>query len=344
MRKRKLKILANMSRYDYGIKSRGNSFEYDTFYSLFKRLGYSVELFDYTQNKSIEKKLKKQNYDLIFTFPMRFEQSNETLQSLQYKYTGAISLAWMADDKWRFDNYSKYIAHLFDFVVTTDPNAIKKYKSIGYKNVLLSQWGFDKKLHKKLKLKKKYDVSFLGGKSAWREYIYKILKSEGIQVKFFGTGWPNGRLTVEETVRLYNQSKIVLNLSNSVKLDPSFLLFTKTPTWQGSLKKTLAETFPGLTDSLLSKKRAEDIKARFFEVTATGAFLLSYPVDHLDKYFCLNKEIAIYEDVEDLISKIKYYLKHSSERKTIAEAGYLRTQKDHSYEKRFKKIFNQIGL
>jgi len=45
-----------------------------------------------------------------------------------------------------------------------------------------------------------------------------------------------------------------------------------------------------------------------------------------------------------MIDKIKYYLEHNEERKAVAKAGYERTFRDHTYEKRFNEIFKIIGL
>ena len=45
-----------------------------------------------------------------------------------------------------------------------------------------------------------------------------------------------------------------------------------------------------------------------------------------------------------MIEKVRYYLSHEDERTAIAEAGYRRTLKDHTYRQRFQEIFEQIGL
>ena len=45
-----------------------------------------------------------------------------------------------------------------------------------------------------------------------------------------------------------------------------------------------------------------------------------------------------------MIDKIKYYLEHNEEREAIARAGYERTLREHTYEKRFNEIFKTIGL
>ncbi|MDE1971514.1 MAG: glycosyltransferase family 1 protein, partial [Patescibacteria group bacterium] len=50
------------------------------------------------------------------------------------------------------------------------------------------------------------------------------------------------------------------------------------------------------------------------------------------------------KDVPDLIEKARYYLTHESERARIARAGYERTLREHTYEKRFQELFRAMKL
>ena len=95
--------------------------------------------------------------------------------------------------------------------------------------------------------------------------------------------------------------------------------------------------------SLIGARRPQ-IKGRIFEVAATAGFLLTGDADNLRDYYQEGKEIAVFKDKNDLVEKCKYYLSHEEERKNIAFAGYQRTIKEHTYEQRFKEIFNLMGL
>lgn len=81
-----------------------------------------------------------------------------------------------------------------------------------------------------------------------------------------------------------------------------------------------------------------------FEIPACGGFLLAGYAKGLERYYELGKEIAIYRDEKEIPEMVKYYLEHDEERKKIARAGYERTIKEHTYEKRFLEIFKKIGL
>jgi spore maturation protein CgeB len=89
---------------------------------------------------------------------------------------------------------------------------------------------------------------------------------------------------------------------------------------------------------------SEQIKGRNFEVPGCGGFLLTSGAEDLESYYELDKEIVCFDRSDDLIEKIKYYLAHDDERAAIARRGYERTQRDHTYARRFDDIFRKIGL
>ena len=50
----------------------------------------------------------------------------------------------------------------------------------------------------------------------------------------------------------------------------------------------------------------------------------------------------MFNSIEEAKDKINFYKKNISESKKIAENGYLRAIKDHTYEQRFLNIFNKL--
>lgn len=347
-----MKILCVMFKYDYGKKERGLSFEYNTFYKFFKKSGYEVALYDLAEeikkigkkraNIKLENILKRKIYDIAFCVPFTYQLDPSIFNSNSSGRTPLI--AWMSDDRWRWESYSKKICWMFDYVITTDPNALEKYKKIGYKNAMLSQWAFDG-VNKTLKIKKyKYDVSFVGQINPWRKYVVHRLRNAGINIKCFGFGWNNSRVSDADMRKIFAQSKINLNISNSVKWDLKYLTRVDFGIDKSmDIPHKIINMFP-LVHTLFFPKRKEDIKARFFEVTGCGGFLLSYYVEHLDKYFDIGKELVCYKNIDDLIEKIKYFLKENKKREEIAFSAYLRTREDHTYTNRFGKLFSKIDI
>jgi spore maturation protein CgeB len=64
----------------------------------------------------------------------------------------------------------------------------------------------------------------------------------------------------------------------------------------------------------------------------------------LEDYYKIGGEVVCFNDTDDLIQRVEYYLSHESERASIAQAGYERTLRDHTYVQRFNEIFKKIGL
>ena len=153
-----MKILLNVRKYDYGIKERGYSFEYDNFYRVLKNLGHNVYLYDFpTEEQKYGKEKMGENLlkaidtyrpDLIFNC---FHPGDFAMNSVKKLHDKKIrSVIWMTDDEWLWEVFSKHVAKYFDYVITTDDKAIPKYKKIGYKRMILSQWGVNTEFVKKL--------------------------------------------------------------------------------------------------------------------------------------------------------------------------------------------------
>lgn len=78
---------------------------------------------------------------------------------------------------------------------------------------------------------------------------------------------------------------------------------------------------------------------RLFELPANGVLQISDGGEHLDRFFKVGEEIVGYENADDLIDRIRYYLAHDKERIRIARNGYQRVVKDY----RFSKSLQSIG-
>jgi spore maturation protein CgeB len=88
---------------------------------------------------------------------------------------------------------------------------------------------------------------------------------------------------------------------------------------------------------------AGDVTMRIFEGTACGALVLTDAVKNgLDKLFEPGREIVVFQDDDDLLAKINYYLTHEAERRQIAAAGKYRTQTEHTYGHRVEFIMQVI--
>lgn len=81
---------------------------------------------------------------------------------------------------------------------------------------------------------------------------------------------------------------------------------------------------------------------RLYEATGTGSLLITDYKDNLNELFKIDEEIEVYNNADELIDKISFYLENEDQRKKIAGAGQERTLKEHNYENRMKELVEII--
>lgn len=329
-----MKILLICMSYDYGDPKRGHSYEYYNFYHSLKALGHEVELFDYmTELQQLGKpamnrkllELAKASKPKLAMFSLYTDQFEpETVEALR---AHTRTLCFFHDDTWRVD-FSRFWAPHFDFFTTPDVYGERRYKAQDIVNAIHFPFGCNEQLYKKTGEKKKYDVSFVGAWHPYREWLVRLLRKDGFQVKTAGFRWPEGIASHEEMVSIFNESRINLNMSNSASWDARYLM-----------------TSPrGLLNRVRSKKTIEQLKARHFEINGCGAFQLSYYVEGLERHYVIGDEIGVYLDPDDLRQKVALYLADEPLREAVAASGHARTLAKHTFEHRFAYIFARMGL
>lgn len=333
---------------------RGTSFEYNNFYLSFKNLPgvYVVDhFFDQIlkagrqeYNGKLLELIHRHQPDLLFVFMYTDEIDSATLRKIRDQRSAVKTVAWFADDHWRIHNYSRFYAPYFDWVVTTWSQAPAVYAHYGINNVIHSQWACNPFVWKpKSIIEKDSDVSFVGQWNPTRGKTIAALRQTGIEVLVKGYGWPEGKASQEEMMGILSRSKINLNLNAPRSpFSPRRLarLFFKNScgriVFDGHLVSNI-RSWLGMS--------TPQIKARPFEILGCNAFLISAYADDMSRWYEDGKEIVYYDGSDgDLIEKVRYYLNRTEERKRIAQAGYERTLRDHTYQQRLADIFRKLSL
>ena len=320
-------ILYVVFQYEYGNPARGFGYEHINFYDTMVRMGHNVAYFDYVElaqqlgrramNRRLWEMVEADKPALLFGVVQGEVVDRIVMRRISEK-TDTVTLNWFTDDHWQFERYTHHWAPVYNWVTTTAASALPKYARLGYRNVIKTQWACNPHTYYRLDLPLKYDVTFVGQPHGNRRQVIKAIRRAGFEVQVWGYGWETGKLSHEDMVRIFNQSRINLNLSNA------------------SRRRDVL--FPWRSKSL------QQIKGRNFEVPGCGGFLLSGEADELEKYYEIGREIVCFKDTRDLIAKIRYYLTHDDERQMIAQAGYERTLREHTYERRFHEILQRVGL
>lgn len=328
-----MKILLVCMEYDYGDPSRGRSYEYYNFFDSL-RTQHTVEIFDYMQllkshgktamNEMLVERVAKGRFDVAI-FSLYTDQVEADAVERVRNHTR--TLCFFHDDTWRRD-FVRFWAPRFDFFTSSDYECRTKYNNAGLPHVIHFPFGANERLYLPLSLPKIHDVSFVGGWNPARDWLIRRLRKVGLSVATAGYGWPEGIVAHDAMVRMFNASRINLNLTNSRCWDVRMLA---------------SRPLSGLRQ-LRSPKDVEQIKARHFEISSCGAFQLSYYVEGLERAYRIGEEIGVYADPDDMIEKVRYYLANDELRESMAGAAYQRTIKDHTFHQRFNQVFAQMGL
>jgi hypothetical protein len=222
----------------------------------------------------------------------------------------ASSVVFMTDDEWRFHSVGRYLALYFDLVVTNTPVRVKDYEALGVNNVIHAPYAANTSVFHPQNASKKYEVVMIGAAHPDRLELVRHLVSENLPIRVFGSGWNRhpdlarvwgGFLSTDEMLSVLATAKIVIN--------------------------------SGLTIGGLPQ-----IKGRIFETAACRTFQITQQIPGLEIYYEPGTEIETYASLDDLAGKIRTYLDDDQLRESIANAGYERTVKEHTWESRLNSI------
>lgn len=318
-----MRILCAFGEHNYGDPARGQGYEYSNFLPALRNLGHQVQFFDSFSrtrydnfaelNRSLLETAERFQPDALFCVLMGYEIWLDTFAIM--RAAGIRLINWGTDDSWKYEQFSRYVAPIFDIWVTTSHVAYRKALRDGLKNFVLSQWAArsDAMAPPLTAQECRYTVSFIGSAYGNRPRWVDDMKSRGIDVVCFGHGWPRGAVSAADIPRIIRESVISLNFADS-----------------------------GLQLKGLRPYRSRQIKARVFEVPGAGGCLLTEAGDHLQDYYLLGSEIEVFHGHDDLAAKIQYLLAHPDMRNSVALAGYRRTQGEHTYEARFEVLFSKL--
>lgn len=249
----------------------------------------------------------------------------ETIDKIK-RIHGIPCVNWFIDYPLGFETAAEFGKH-YDHVFVITSNSTKRLHQIGIKNAKTLYLGCDQQEHKNVNLTKneidiyKKDIVFVGSWYPEREKV--ISELEGFDIGLWGPGWNKytsnpfinkillgGQVDPAVWVKIFNAAKIVLNINYGFNRLPDI------------------DCNPGST--------------KLFEIMACGAFQIVDRKNEILDLFTDTKQLATYTDINDLKTKLKYYLEHKEERIHIAAAGQKEVLAKHTYEHRMKEMLSIV--
>jgi spore maturation protein CgeB len=151
-------------------------------------------------------------------------------------------------------------------------------------------------------------ITFVGSRKPERERWVHRLRTAGIPLTTFGTGWPASH-RVDNPEAIYRASQLNLGLGQ-------------------------VTTSGGIVN----------LKARDFECPGAGGCYLTTYNWELAHHYDIGREILCYRSFEDLVEMYFYYAQRPAECLEIAQAAHRRCQREHTWEHRFRTVFRELGF
>jgi hypothetical protein len=198
------------------------------------------------------------------------------------------------------------IPHI-DLTLTAAPECVEWYQKEGCPALFFPEASDPDIFHPMPEFPKLHEVCFVGLRYGIRERIVASLRKSGFRVTAYGAGWEGGRLDIKDVPRLFAQSKIVLGVGTIGHCDDFYAL-----------------------------------KMRDFDGPMSGSCYVTHDNPDLRLVYKVGKEIVTYRTVNECIEKVRWYLSHEDERERVAQAGRARALADHTWEKRFRGVFEYL--
>lgn len=138
-------------------------------------------------------------------------------------------------------------------------------------------------------------------------------------------GWKNPKDEQEKAV-IINQSKVHFGLSRL----------------HGDWEEKFLKTFPKYP--IDKHGQLYQIKSRLFQAVGSGTLAINDYIPELEEMFEIGKEIITFEygNFDEMREKLGWYIKNDNEREKIANAGFQRAHRDHTFTARINQIFEIV--
>src|SRR5437763_17123208 len=117
-------ILYVASKYDYGNREQGLSFEHYNFYDTFDNLQCDIIYFDFMSlyhelgkakmNRRLAEIVRTEQPDMLFCVLAGEQLDRATMRQISDE-TETLTLNWFCDDHWRFDSFTRHWAPCFNW-------------------------------------------------------------------------------------------------------------------------------------------------------------------------------------------------------------------------------------
>lgn len=260
-------------------------------------------------SKIIDSEIKKIQPDLIIVIsPFMF---NENIFECFDNFSNIIKCAWIGD---RFTTSHKNIADKFDHLFYTDSFFLEESKNFDFPNGSYLPLAVNENRFFDKNQKREERLLFIASYTKQRMEFLKQISS--IDLKLIGAKWQkeylkknieyvDKNININQVVDEYNLSQFILNIKHEHNV-------------------------------------VNGLNMRTFEAIASGGCLLQDYVKDVEINFEINKDILVYNNIEELNELILKMRKDKLIMNNLIKNGKELVLKEHTYKNRVNKILEQF--
>lgn len=253
--------------------------------------------------EKLKRKMKAFKPDLIF-FVSCFFMPQECYDILD-AFPDIPKIGWTGD---AFGEEQRKKGEKLSVLFCSDSGYLEKCQNWSCQSFFLPLCA-DETVFKNKGLKRTEPPFFVGvGNEKRIEYLSAVQD----KIVIYGAGWPMDKLSQHEV----HNRKIPLQIV------------------QGFISRTLVPI-----NIAFSTNNIHGLNFRTFEIPASGGLIMVNESKDLSACYRIGEEAVTYKTPEDLNNLVHDIIQHPDKYLKIAEAGYRRTMKEHTYSKRLEQLF-----
>ena len=262
---------------------------------------------------------------------------------------GILTVNWYCNASYQFHLVSE-IAPAYSYCLVPERFRLSDYRDVGARP-LYCQEAANPDFYQPRSLTQEFDIVFVGAAYGDRPAYMRALVDAGLDAHAWGPGWtelaqPLGardrvRRAASQTKRRmrgqpFRPPRMPQEACGGVLSDVDMVgMFSRSKISLG---------FSAVGNTAESAKPIRQVRLRDFEAPMSGAFYMLEYLEEIEDFFLPGMEIVCFEGHRDLVEKARYYLAHDEEREAIRQAGHARALRDHTWQKRLKGAFVEMGI
>lgn len=301
-------------------------------------------------NRRVVELARRNKPDLLWAEKQEYLRP-DTLETL--RHLGVRLLHYTPDPyftlSWKRTKLMDAALPLFDYAVTSKRYELNEYRRM-CQQVIYMPLGYAEAVHRPvvpgdIAARRAYssDVAFLGGWEPRRETLLNALACTDCNLKIWGYGWDHlvdGRWTLRRAYRLRllagkDSFRITKNERIAAALQGGEV-YGDAYAW--------ALAGARINVGFLRHICPDQHTTRTFEIPACGSMMIADRTDEHREFFEEGKEAEFFSSEEELVEKVRFYLKHETSREKVAYNGYQRClNSGYSYRERLADVLTILN-